>query len=165
MFMGANVYAASTWSAAFLMRVHGLSLAEIASSIGPMRGILGGAGILLGGLLTDRLGRRDARWRLGVPAIACLLVAPAEALFLLGDTTLLWATGFALTSLFTLLHQAPIFAVAMSVAKVRMRAVAISILVLFASLLGQVIGPLLVGFLTIDSSRSSATPRFDIPCS
>ncbi len=147
MFMGANVYAASTWSAAFLMRVHGLSLTEIASSIGPLRGILGGAGILLGGLLTDRLGRRDARWRLGVPAIACLLVAPAEALFLLGNTTMLWATGFALTSLFTLLHQAPIFAVAMSVAKVRMRAVAISILVLFASLLGQVIGPLLVGFL------------------
>ena len=116
MFMGANVYAASTWSSTFLMRVHGLSLTEIASWTGPLRGVLGAAGILLGGLLTDRLGRRDARWRLGVPAIACLLVAPAEVLFLLGDTTPLWATGFALTSLFTLLHQAPIFAVAMSVA-------------------------------------------------
>ncbi len=147
MFMGANVYAASTWSAAFLMRVHGLDMAEIASSIGPLRGLLGGLGILLGGVLTDRLGRRDERWRLGVPAVACLLVGPAEALFLLGDTATVWMTGFALTSLFTLLHQAPIFAVAMSVAKVRMRAMAISILVLFASFLGQVIGPFLVGFL------------------
>ncbi len=147
MFMGANVYAAGTWSSAFLMRVHDLSLTEIAASIGPLRGVLGGAGVLLGGVLTDRLGRKDERWRLGVPAIACLLVAPAEALFLLGDTAVLWMSGFALTSLFTLLHQAPIFAAAMSVAKVRMRAVAISVLVLFASLLGQAIGPLLVGFL------------------
>ena len=80
-------------------------------------------------------------------AIACLLVAPAEVLFLLGDRTPLWTTGFALTSLFTLLHQAPVFAAAMSVARVNMRAVAISILVLFASLLGQVIGPVLVGVL------------------
>jgi predicted MFS family arabinose efflux permease len=147
MFMGANAYAAGTWSAAFLMRVHGLSLSEIASWTGPLRGVLGGAGILLGGVLTDRLSRRDARWRLGIPAIACLLVAPAEVLFLLGDRTPLWTTGFALTSLFTLLHQAPVFAAAMSVARVNMRAVAISILVLFASLLGQVIGPVLVGFL------------------
>jgi len=146
-FMGAIVYATGAWSPTFLTRVHDLSLTQIASSIGPMRGLLGAAGIVLGGVLTDRLGRRDERWRLRVPAVACLLVAPAEALFLLGDTTAGWMTGFALTSLLTLLHQGPIFAAVMGVTPVGMRALATSLLVLSSSLLGQVFGPLLVGFL------------------
>ena len=147
MFMGASAYAGGTWNATFLVRVHHLSLLDVAASLGPMQGLFGGAGILLGGLLTDLLGRRDERWRLRVPAIACLLAGPSEALFLLGGSRLAWMTGFALTSLLTLVHQAPVFAVAMSVSKVRMRAVAVSMMVLVASLLGQIIGPLLVGML------------------
>jgi MFS family permease len=147
MFMGASAYAGATWNATFLVRVHHLSLADVAASLGPLQGLFGGAGILLGGLLTDLLGRRDERWRLRLPAIACALAGPAEALFLLGDRRLAWMTGFALTSLLTLAHQAPVFAVAMSVSKVRMRAVAVSMMVLVASLLGQIIGPLLVGML------------------
>ncbi|MBL8552474.1 MAG: MFS transporter [Hyphomonadaceae bacterium] len=145
-FMGANIFAAGAWTPSFLSRVHGLSLTEIAASIGPMRGIIGGLGVLAGGLLADRLGRLDARWRLRVPAFACLLLGPAEMLFLLGDTTLAWMTGFALTSFLTLLHQAPIFAVTLNVAKPRMRALATSLLVLCAGLLGQALGPLFVGY-------------------
>jgi len=147
-FMGAVVYATSTWSPSFLTRVHHLSTAQIASSIGPLRGVIGGAGILLGGVLTDLLGRRDERWRLRVPAIACLLAAPAEALFLLGDTTSVWVTGFGLASFLTLLHQGPIFAAVISVTPVRMRALAISLLVLSSSLIGQALGPFFVGYLT-----------------
>jgi len=146
-FMGANIYATSAWFPTFLVRVHGLSLLQIASSIGPIRGVLGAAGILAGGLLTDRLGRRDERWRIRVPAIGCFLLGPAEALFLLGDRNSLWFTGLAMTSLLTLMHQGPIFAAAMSVAKLRMRAVASSVIVFFAGLVGQVIGPLLIGAL------------------
>lgn len=145
--MGANVYAAGAWNATFLTRVHHLSLTQIAAAIGPVQGVLGGVGIFFGGLLVDRMGRQQERWRLLIPALACALVAPSEALFLLGNSPLAWIVGLALTSLFTLVHQAPIFAVAMSVAQVRMRAVAISVCVLFASLLGQIVGPLLVGFL------------------
>jgi MFS family permease len=55
--------------------------------------------------------------------------------------------GLALQSLFALAHQGPVFAAAMSVAQVRMRAVAISLLVLTSGLLGQLLGPLLVGAL------------------
>jgi MFS family permease len=127
------------------MRVHHLTTAEVASSIGPMRGLIGGVGILLGGVLTDLLGRRDERWRLRVPAIACLLAAPAEALFLLGDAPSAWATGFGLASFLTLLHQGPVFAAVLSVTPVRTRALAISLLVLSSGLVGQAIGPLLIG--------------------
>ncbi len=146
-FMGSNIFAAGAWTPTFLTRVHGLGMTEIASSIGPMRGVIGAVGMLCGGLLVDRLRRRDERWRVRLPAVACILAGPAEALFLLGDTRARWMAGFALTSLLTLLHMGPIFAAALSVSKLRMRAVATSIMVLSASLVGQAFGPLLVGFL------------------
>ena len=145
--MGANAYAAGAWTPTFLVRVHHLSLTEVASSIGPLRGILGAVGILLAGVVIDRLGRIDQRWRVRVPAIGCLLLGPAEVLFLLGDATWVWMAGLALTSLLMLAHVGPMFAAALNVTRVNMRAVATSIMVLFASLLGQAVGPLLAGFL------------------
>jgi MFS family permease len=147
MFMGASVYAGSTWNAMYLTRVHHLPIAAVAASIGPLQGICGGAGILLGGLLSDALARRDARWLLGLPAAMCLLAAPAEVLFLLSEARAAWMSGFGLMSFFALAHQAPIFAAAMSTARVGMRAVAVSMLVLASGLLGQIVGPLLVGVL------------------
>lgn len=144
--MGANVYAASTWNTSFLVRVHHMSLTEIASTIGPLRGFLGGFGILLGGLLADYLGNRDPRWRLGIPALACILVAPSELLFLFGNDPSVWIIGLALANLLTLVHQGPIFAVTVNAISPDMRAVAVSILVMGAGLVGQVIGPLLVGW-------------------
>jgi len=145
--MGANVYAGSAWSATFLQRVHGMTIGEIANMIGPVRGILGVLGVLMGGWLADRLGRRDPRWRMMVPGLLCLAVVPAEAMFLLSDTPAIWISGLALTSLFTFAHQGPIFAVALSVVRVRMRATAVAVLVFCSAMLGQVFGPLLVGWL------------------
>ena len=146
-FMGANVYAVSAWTATFLQRVHGMKLAEIAGSTGPIRGITSGIGVLAAGLIIDRLVRRDMRWRVWLPAITAFLTGPTQALFLLADDRLTWMTGFALTSLFGLMHQAPIFAATVGIVRPRMRASAIAIMVLFASLLGQIVGPLVVGML------------------
>jgi MFS family permease len=144
-FMGANVFAAGAWTPTFLARVHGLNMTEVAASIGPVRGLLGAVGILAGGFLIDRLAVDKVRWRIRIPAVACILAGPAEALFLLADPRWLWLLGFALTSFFTLLHQGPIYAATMDVARVRMRATAIAILIFCASLLGQAVGPLAVG--------------------
>jgi MFS family permease len=163
-FMGANIYATSAWFPTFLVRVHGLSMLQIASSIGPLRGVLGAVGILAGGLLSDRLGRRDERWRIRVSAISCFLLGPAEALFLLGDRGVWWITGLAATSLLTLLHQGPIFAAAMSVAKLRMRAVASSLIVFSAGLVGQVAGPLFIGALNdrLNATYGAAAIRYSL---
>ena len=146
-FMGANVFGAAAWTPAFLTRVHGLDISEVASSIGPIRGGLGALGVILGGILIDRLGAQNERMRVIIPAISCMLVGPAEALFLLGDTKPVWLLGFALTSFFTLIHQPPIFAATMAVARVRSRAVATAILIFCAALLGQAVGPLIIGVL------------------
>jgi len=164
MFMGASVYAGSTWNAMYLTRVHHLPIAAVAASIGPLQGICGGAGILLGGFLSDVLGRRDERWLLRLPAAMCLLAAPAEVLFLFGGNRPAWMIGFGLMSFFALAHQAPIFAAAMSTARAGMRAVAISMLVLASGLLGQIIGPLLVGVLNdhLQQSLGDSAVRYSL---
>ena len=163
-FMGANIYATSAWFPTFLSRVQGLTLLQVASLIGPLRGIVGALGIVAGGWLSDRLGRRDPRWRIWVPAIGCLLLAPAEVLFLLGDRRGLWIAGLALTSLLTLVHQGPIFAAAMSVARPRMRAVASSVIVFSAAVIGQIAGPLLIGALNdrLTTSFGSGAIRYSL---
>ncbi len=146
-FMGANAFAAGAWTPTFLQRVHGMGIAQIAGVIGPVRGFLGAAGILAGGLLIDRLASHQIAWRVRLPAIACLLVGPAELLFLLADQRWLWLTGFGLTSLLTLVHQAPVFAATVNVARIRTRALAIALLLTAAGLLGQAAGPAIVGAL------------------
>ena len=145
--MGANIFAASQWSFTFLARVHGMGMAEAAATIGPIRGILGGAGVLAGGLLIEALSKRNPRWRTRLPALACLLLAPAEIVFLLSDDKAVWLSGLALASFFTYIHQPPIFSLVMDVARVRMRAVATAILLVFSSLLSQAVGPVAVGAL------------------
>jgi MFS family permease len=143
--MGLNIFASSVWTPTFLARVHHLSLAEIATTIGPIRGLCGLAGVLLGGMLVDRLGRRAPRWRMGVPAIACLCLGPAEALFALSDAQPVWLGAFAVAALLLLVHQGPIFAGIMAIAPVRSRAVATSILLFCSAMFGQAVGPLVVG--------------------
>ncbi len=146
-FMGANVWAAGAWTPTFFARVHNMGMAEASAVIGPARGILGAVGVLAGGFIVDRLRRNRLSWRVGIPALACAAVGPAEALFLLGDSQLAWVLGFALTSFFTLIHQGPIYAAVVNVVGSRRRALAISVILLGASLIGNIIGPSAVGIL------------------
>jgi MFS family permease len=146
-FMGANVFAAGAWTPTFLSRVHDMTLSEVAASIGPIRGLLGALGVLLGGIVIDRLGSRHTKWRVRIPALACALAGPAEAVFLLGGTQMIWLLGFAATSFLTLIHQGPIYAATLNISRIRMRALSIAVLLFCASLLGQAVGPLAVGIL------------------
>jgi len=68
-------------------------------------------------------------------------------LFLLGNSHLAWVGGFALSSFFTLIHQAPIFAAVVNVVGERRRALGISVVLLGASLIGNAAGPTAVGLL------------------
>lgn len=143
--MGLNIFASSVWTPTFLTRVHHLSLAEIAATIGPIRGFCGLAGVLIGGMLIDRVGRHAPRWRMRIPAAACLCLGPAEAWFALSDVTSVWLGAFAVSAFLLLIHQGPVFAGIMAIAPVRSRAIATSILLFCSAMFGQAVGPLLVG--------------------
>lgn len=146
-FMGANLYAAAAWAPTFLSRVHGMNLTEIASVIGVVRGGVAVLGIIAGGFLIDRLGRNRPKMRARIPAVACFVAGPAEAVFLLSDPVSLWMPAFVVSSFFVLVYQGPVFALGVSVVRLQMRAIATSIMVFSTGLLGQIFGPLIVGML------------------
>ena len=144
---GAHLYAGLAWTAIFLDRVHGLGVAEISVVLGPYRGVLSAFGVLMAGYLTDRLSRRNVKWRIWLPALTCLILFPAQVMFLAGESRWVWMLGLGLEAVFMLGHAAPIYSVAMLIAGPRRRAVAVSLMLLSSSLVGTSLGPLLVGYL------------------
>jgi len=144
--MGVHIMGNAIWYPAFLERVHGLRSGEIGTYLAMARGPVGILGIFIGGYLADRLGRRDERWRVWVPALGCLLLAPAELVFLFSDTLWLAITGMIVAGFFTAMHTGPIFAIVLAVARVRMRAMATALFLFFGNMIGQTLGPLGIGY-------------------
>jgi MFS family permease len=141
-------YALGIWLPAFLIRVHGMDKADVGGWLGLTFGLGGAAGVLLGGFLCDRLGARDPRWQLRVPAIATLLSFPFSV------AVLLWpdrSTALALLAPAIVLHAVylgPVFSITQGLAPLRMRALAASVLILVMNLIGYGAGPPAVGFLS-----------------
>jgi len=143
--MGVYLYGVGAWGTMFLTRVRHFSIEEVGAFIQPLRGAVAAAGILLGGWLTTRLEGRDERWRCALPGIACLALAPCEFVYVFAGPMPLWIGAMIAASLFSIMHQGPIYAAYVSVAKPRMRAVAVSVALLGATVVGQFGGPILIG--------------------
>ena len=151
-------YATSAWIPPFLARVHHLSSAEIGTYAGTFKGLCGIAGTLLGGFVVAQIGRRDDRWKLWAPAVTSGLAGPVFALCMLTQDFTPMVAALAATSFLVGFHLGPIFAIAQTVAKPSMRALASAIMLLTAAGFGQGIGPLAVGMLN-DALKSDFGAR------
>jgi MFS family permease len=146
-------YATAAWIPPFLARVHHLSSAEIGTYAGTFKGLCGMAGTLVGGLVVAKISAHDDRWKLWAPAIMSGLAGPVFAVCMLTPDFATMVAALALTSFMVGFHLGPIFAIAQTVAKPSMRALASAIVLLTATCFGQGVGPLAVGMLN-DALRS-----------
>ena len=140
-------YGLAAWGPAFLARVHHMRSAEIGTWLGLVTGIGGGLGAVAGGVVADRLGRRDARWTLWVPAIASTVEVPLLLAFLLLPSeraALLLAVPAVLAGAMWL---GPVFAATQSLVRPAMRAFTASLLLFVVNLIGLGLGPQVVGLL------------------
>ncbi|NQZ95808.1 MAG: MFS transporter [Myxococcales bacterium] len=140
-------YGFLAWIPTFLIRVHEMSATEVGASLGPIAGIVGAAGTLTGGALGDRLGNRDPRWRLWLPAIGGLATAPFIVAFLLIPDTSNAMLCYIPVAFFGGLWTGPTYAIAQGLSKLRMRAMAAAILIFVLNLFGMGLGPQIVGVL------------------
>jgi MFS family permease len=138
-------YATSVWIPPFLARIHHLSSVEIGLYAGTLKGLFGIAGTLLGGFVVARIGRTEDRWKLWAPAIMSALAGPIFAVCMLTPNFYVSMATLGLFSLFVGFHLGPIFAIAQTVAKPTMRALASATVLLTATCFGQGVGPLIVG--------------------
>jgi MFS family permease len=157
-------YALGAWGPTFLRRVHELPGGEIGTKFGLVLGVGGAIGSVLAGLLADRLGQRDVRWWLRVPAVAALGPQPFVIGFLfVGQPDLALVVlfpGLVLASL----YQGPVFATVQALAEVRMRSVASAVLLFVINIIGLALGPQAVGVLndTLFASRGDAAVAYSL---
>ena len=102
--------------------------------------------VTLGGLLNDRLIRRDLRWNLWMPSLISLAAFPfALPFYLSGDRTLALAS-FGVFYFLNNMYVGPMWSLTQGLVGPRMRALAAATLLAALNLVGQGIGPQVIGF-------------------
>jgi MFS family permease len=136
------------WLASFLVRSHGWSIGAVGTFLSLVLGVIGGAGVVVGGWLADRMGMRAARWRLQIPAIAMLISVPCWAMVFAAIGMPATLMGLIVGAALLTFHTGPTFALVQSAVPPPMRPLAAALLLLVVSLIGFGFGPLLIGRLS-----------------
>lgn len=135
----------ATWFITFLVRSHGMSLSEAAFGYGILTGVSTLLGVVLNGVLGDRLVKRDLRWLGWLPAaalIACAIFAIPAYLVASGPVALmLYAIASACTGVITPAQ----FAATYALAGTRARASAVAMLQLSIYIVGLAFAAAAVG--------------------
>lgn len=142
---GVVTFGALAWNAVFIMRAHELSQVQTGVFLALAIGILGGLGTWTSGVIADRLGARNPRWRLGVVVCAILLAKPPVMGFLMFGDTRLALVCLALAVILAAVYWGPTFAFLHGRVSVRMRPMATAIFMFAFNAIGVGLGPLLVG--------------------
>ena len=156
-------YAFSVWAPTFLKRAHHLSSSE-AGDLGWPIGVGGAVGSILAGWFADRLGRRDPRWWVWVPAMAGVLPLPFTLAFLFhGDPVMalvISTPGLAIGAI----YQGPSFATVQNLSPPPMRAVASGLMLFITTMIGYALGPPTVGLLndTVFAQHGELAVRYSL---
>src|SRR6185369_4333418 len=123
-------------------------MTEVAAHMALLSGIGGGLGVYLGGALTDRLGRRDARWYMWVPAIAALAAVPVMMIqYFTSSAQLSLLAGF-IPALCLSSFLAPLVATGQMLVPATLRAFTSAVLALVVNIVGLGLAPLVTGMLS-----------------
>lgn len=141
-------YGAGAFAPQYFTSQFGLPLATVGLLFGLIGGVSSGAGTLVGGFLTDRLGRDDGRWYALVPAIGLLVATPIYLLAYTRDDWRFAAFLLLVPGVFHYTYLGPTFAATHNLVAPRMRATATAILFLILNLFALGGGPVFTGIVT-----------------
>lgn len=141
-------YAVISFFPSFLVRSHGMGLAEIGLYMGLIVGIGGGLGFAGGGYIADKVAKRSKKHSLWVVAIATLFawlfVFP---IYLLENSYVVLALA-TVPAVFSNFYLATTIAQTQSLVGLRMRAVASAILLFILNIIGLGLGPQVTGIVS-----------------
>mgnify|MGYP002376804454 CR=1 FL=1 len=141
-------YSFLTWLPSFLIRSHGLGIAEAGIYIAITGGALGAIGTWLGGFVTERLQRRDVRWALWLTAATLVIVVPFAIFAFLTRSTWLALTLFAVHAALGAVFIGPSLAILHNRVEAALRPVTSAVFLLVVNCVGLALGPLGVGALS-----------------
>ncbi len=141
-------YGNGNFAPSFLIRNHGFSVGEVGVVLAIFGGGGGMIGTFLGGYLTDRLGVRDRRWYVWLPAVAGIIALPMGFPYLLLDNTTVVIGLMFFVTLFLNTYMGPVVATCHALVPPSMRAMASAVLFFVLNMIGLGLGPLTVGVLS-----------------
>lgn len=143
-FIGMAGYTTLTFTPAFLMRSHGMSLAEAGVTYGIGGGVAGIVSLLVVGFVADRLARHDLRWFLGTVIGFLVICLPLSIMsFTVADDRLA-LFGLSMNHAILVAHATPVFAAFHSLAPPDLRARGTALLLIASAILGG-LGPAITG--------------------
>lgn len=136
------------WAAAFMQRVHGLSIGSVGAQFGVWA--LGGGilGALVGGKMADRIQQRWRGGRVLASGAGFVLGAPVCAALLLVDDLRWFAPLIMATYFLYTWYNGPLAAVILDVVPPAVQASVLGAFVLFSHLAGDALAPPLIGYLS-----------------
>lgn len=141
-------YGNGNFMPSFLMRNHGLSLAQVGLVLALVSGLSGAIGTFLGGYLSDRYGHRDMRWYLWIPTIGIVLGYLPFTYLLLTDNTAAGLGVLFFALILMTFYLGPCIAVSHALVPPGMRALTSAILFFVLNMIGLGLGPFLTGLLS-----------------
>lgn len=141
-------YSVPSFLVSFMMRVHGLQVAQAGLAAGIVNGGGGLVGSLAAGFLADWLARKDSRWHGWMPGVAMVVAVPAQVAALLVGDPALAVFGLAIGMALMFTYIPPSFAQIHGMVNARMRATAASVFYLVINLIGMGLGPPMVGWIS-----------------
>jgi MFS family permease len=154
-----NMYAASSFMAAFLSRYHALDLKAAAFAASLIFGAAGTVGLLAGGWASDRFGGARADGRLLLSAVVMVVAAPCVYLALRQPAgavvpfVVLMGAGLACVYV----YYASVYAAIQDVVEPALRGTAMAIYFFAMYALGGSFGPLVTGMLSDHFARRAMT--------
>lgn len=143
-------YGHASFQAPMMQRLHGLSPGEFAVRFGLPLSVAGALGTLGAGYLTERLVHRSVRWLALLPAIGVALSVPLYifAFNQPGDRLDLALIAWVLAMMLHYVYLAAQYTIGQGVVPQHSRASAIAIMLFIIALVGNGLGPQLVGLLS-----------------
>lgn len=141
-------YGTVNWIASFFIRSHEMSTGELGTWLALSTGLFGAIGVLLGGILGDKLGKRDKRWYQWVPGLATILCVPAMLVAFLTDNQYVALMFVFIPGTLQNVYLGNSIATTHALVGLRWRSTASAILLLVINIIGLGLGPFAVGVLS-----------------
>ena len=157
-------YGVSYFLAAYLSRRFGLNYAQAGLVVGLISSLPASLSFLGGGFLSDWAGRRRAYWYALIPALGSALCAPFYITAVRADTWMIATAFLCFGAMCQYAYVPAAAAITQNMMGPRMRASATAITGLVYTLVGQGLGPLLVGALSDHFTHQAFAGDFESTC-
>jgi predicted MFS family arabinose efflux permease len=132
----------------FLIRNHGMSIAEVGTALALVSGLSGAIGTFLGGYLGDKYGAKDMRWYLWIPMLGILLAYIPYSFMLVTEHTMLGLSVLFFALILNTFFLGPCIAMSHTMVAPAMRALTSAALFFVINMIGLGLGPFLTGLVS-----------------